>query len=87
MRDAVTENKNFDQLPAEPATSNTMATAARPDSRWSNVHPFPKERFSDAELVAAVALGDHTALEIIWNRYATAVRSALFSALAARSFN
>jgi len=47
----------------------------------SNVHPFPKERFSDSELVAAVAQGDHAALEIIWNRYSSAVRSTLFSAL------
>jgi RNA polymerase sigma-70 factor (ECF subfamily) len=81
MCDAVTENKNLDQLAAEPATRGAMATAARPDPRWSNVHPFPKERFSDSELVAAVAQGDHAALEIIWNRYANAVRSTLFSAL------
>ena len=58
-----------------------MVTAARPDPQWSNVHPFPKERFSDSELVAAVAQGDHVALEIIWNRYATVVRSTLYSAL------
>ena len=81
MRDAVPENKNFDQLHEGAATSDAMATAARPDSQWSNVHPFPKERFSDAELVASVAQGDHAALEIIWNRYSSAVRSTLFSAL------
>lgn len=80
-RDAVTENKNFDQVPAEAATKHVMVTAAQPDPRWSNVHPFPKERFSDAELVAAVSQGDHAALEIIWNRYSSAVRSTLFSAL------
>jgi RNA polymerase sigma-70 factor (ECF subfamily) len=81
LRDAVPENKNFDQPPTGAATSEAMVTAARPDSQWSNVHPFPKERFSDSELVAAVAQGDHAALEIIWNRYASAVRSTLYSAL------
>ena len=81
IRDAVTENKNVDQRPSAAATSEAMVTAARPESQWSNVHQFPKERFSDSELVAAVAQGDHSALEIIWNRYASAVRSTLFSAL------
>ena len=77
----MTEIKNLDQLSAEAATSDAMATAARPDTQWSNVHHFPKERFSDSELVAAVAQGDHSALEVIWNRYASAVRSTLFSVL------
>jgi len=81
FRAAVTENKNVDQLLGDAATSDAMATAARPDSQWSNVHHFPKERFSDSELVAAVAQGDHSALEVIWNRYAGAVRSTLFSVL------
>ncbi len=81
IRDAVTENKNVDQRPSAAATSEAMVTAARTESQWSNVHQFPKERFSDSELVAAVAQGDHSALEIIWNRYASAVRSTLFSAL------
>lgn len=58
-----------------------MPTAVRPDSERSNVHPFPKDRFSDAELVAAVGEGDHSALEVIWKRYAGSVRSTLYSAL------
>ncbi len=77
----MTENKNVDQLTDASATSEPMASAARPSAQWSNVHLFPKERFSDSELVAAVAQGDHSALEVIWNRYASAVRSTLFSVL------
>jgi RNA polymerase sigma-70 factor, ECF subfamily len=80
IRDAVTD-KNIDQAPDAPATRDEMVPAVRFSSQWSNVHQFPKERFSDTELVAAVAQGDHAALEIIWNRYAGAVRSTLFSAL------
>jgi len=77
----VTEDKNIDQLEADSATSDAMTSVARPSSEWSNVHHFPKERFSDSELVAAVAQGDHASLEVIWNRYASAVRSTLFSVL------
>jgi RNA polymerase sigma-70 factor, ECF subfamily len=73
--------KNLDRLPLVPATYSTMSTAARPDSQKSNIRPFPKDRFSDAELVVAVGQGDHQALEVIWKRYASAVRSTLFSAL------
>ena len=80
-RAAMTKNKNSDQPPASAATLQTMVPAAQPDPQWSNVRPFPKERFCDAELVAAVAQGDHRALETVWNRYAGAVRSTLFSAL------
>lgn len=58
-----------------------MTTLARPDFSKSNVHPFPKERFSDAELVLAVSQGDHTALEVIWKRYAGSVRATLYSVL------
>lgn len=47
----------------------------------SVVRAFPRERFSDAELVAAVARGDRDALTAVWNRYAGAVRSALFAGL------
>jgi RNA polymerase sigma-70 factor (ECF subfamily) len=75
------ESKNVDQVAFASATIQTMTTAARPDSQKSNVRPFPKERFSDAELVMAVGQGDHQALDIIWRRYAPAVRSTLYSAL------
>jgi RNA polymerase sigma-70 factor (ECF subfamily) len=74
-------SKNLDQLLSPSATNLTMSTAAHPDSQKSNVRPFPKDRFSDAELVVAVGQGDHQALEVIWRRYASAVRSTLFSAL------
>ena len=73
--------KNLDRLALVSATYPTMSTAARPDSQKSNIRPFPKDRFSDAELVVAVGQGDHQALEVIWKRYASAVRSTLFSAL------
>jgi RNA polymerase sigma-70 factor (ECF subfamily) len=73
--------KNLDRLALVSATYPTMSTAARPDSQKSNIRPFPKDRFSDAELVVAVGQGDHQALEVIWKRYASAVRSTLFAAL------
>ena len=73
--------KNLDRLALVSATYPTMSTAAHPDSQKSNIRPFPKDRFSDAELVVAVGQGDHQALEVIWKRYASAVRSTLFSAL------
>ena len=77
----VIDVKNPDQQPALPATDQAMATVARADFQKSNVHPFPRERFSDAELVSAVGQGDHHALEIVWRRYSSAVRAALYSAL------
>ena len=58
-----------------------MVSVARADLQKSNVHPFPRERFSDAELVTAAGQGDHHALDIIWQRYSAAVRSTLYSAL------
>lgn len=73
--------KKDDQAGVVPATYWAMSNAARPDSQKSNVRPFPKERFSDAELVMAVGQGDHQALDIIWKRYSSAVRSTLYSAL------
>lgn len=75
------DSKYLDQQPTAAATIPTMTTAVRPDSQKSNVHPFPRERFSDAELVTAVGQGDHHALDIVWKRYAGAVRSTLYSAL------
>jgi len=77
----VIDAKNSDRPPAEPATIQAMAQAVRPDSPKSNVHPFPRERLSDAELVLAVSQGDHHALDMVWKRYAGAVRSTLYSAL------
>lgn len=73
--------KKNDQPGAAAATYCLMSTAARPDPQKSNIRPFPKERFSDAELVMAVGQGDHEALDVIWRRYAPAVRATLYSAL------
>jgi RNA polymerase sigma-70 factor (ECF subfamily) len=75
------DSKNLDRLAFASATTQTMTPVVRPDSPMSNIRPFPKERFSDAELVVAVGQGDHQALEVIWKRYAAAVRSTLYSAL------
>jgi RNA polymerase sigma-70 factor (ECF subfamily) len=50
-------------------------------AQWTNVREFPRDRCSDSELVAAVAQGDHNALESVWNRYARTVRCTLYSAL------
>lgn len=49
--------------------------------RNSNVREFPCDRLSDAELVARVAAGDGQAVMLVWERYATAVRAALFASL------
>lgn len=61
-----------------------LARVARaPDSaiRASNIREFPRERAGDAELVAKVASGDPQALSVVWERYAPAVRSALYACL------
>ena len=47
----------------------------------AKVRPFPKERYSDAELVDALTRGDEGALRVIWGRYAKAVRATLFAAM------
>lgn len=47
----------------------------------SNVREFPRGRMGDAELVAKVASGDEQALNVVWERYAGAVRAALYACL------
>jgi RNA polymerase sigma-70 factor, ECF subfamily len=42
---------------------------------------FPHERLSDAELVAAIAQGETSALGTVWDRYSTVVRGVLRSSL------
>lgn len=42
---------------------------------------FPAERLGDAELVQAVASGDAAAAGVVWDRYASLVRSVLRGAL------
>jgi RNA polymerase sigma-70 factor, ECF subfamily len=58
-----------------------MAPARNPASRPSNVREFPRDRVGDAELVAKVAAGEAQALSVVWDRYATTVRAALFACL------
>jgi len=45
------------------------------------VSRFPAERLGDAELVQAVASGDAAAAGVVWDRYASLVRSVLRGAL------
>jgi RNA polymerase sigma-70 factor (ECF subfamily) len=45
------------------------------------VSRFPYERLGDAELVQAVGRGDTEAVGVIWDRYATLVRSVLRASL------
>ena len=45
------------------------------------VRPFPKARYSDAELVELLTRGDQEALRVIWARHAQAVRATLFAAM------
>ncbi|MGC4068079.1 MAG: sigma-70 family RNA polymerase sigma factor [Polyangiaceae bacterium] len=47
----------------------------------SNVREFPRDRLTDAELVERVSAGDSQALMLVWDRYARAVRAALFASL------
>jgi len=58
-----------------------MPAARDEQPRPSNVREFPCDRVSDAQLVERVAKGDGQALMLVWDRYAKAVRSALFASL------
>ena len=62
-----------------------MAAARVPSVRPSNVREFPRDRVTDAsrdaDLVSRVAAGDGQALNVVWCRYASAVRAALFACL------
>lgn len=58
-----------------------VARASESAIRGSNVREFPRERVADAELVARVAAGDAQAVSLVWERYASAVRAALFVCL------
>lgn len=60
---------------------SVMSTAREPVARTSNVREFPCDRVSDAELVSRVAAGDGQAVMLVWERYAPAVRAALFASL------
>lgn len=47
----------------------------------SPIRRFPRERLSDAELVAAIVQGDGDAVSVVWDRYSALVRSVLRSSL------
>lgn len=58
-----------------------MAAVREEKAKTSNVREFPRDRTTDAELVGRVASGDGQALMLVWDRYAPAVRSALYASL------
>jgi RNA polymerase sigma-70 factor (ECF subfamily) len=58
---------------------------ARPEAEAARIVAFPQRRLTDAELVHAVAQGDHVALASVWNRYVGDVRGAIHSCLGADS--
>ncbi len=55
--------------------------ASRSETDKNNVQPFPNDRLGDAELLSALARGDRSALGILWDRHAAAVRGLLRSNL------
>ena len=61
------------------------AMRSRPEAKAERVVAFPRPRLTDAELVHAVALGDHAALAAVWKRYAGDVRGMIRSCLGADS--
>ncbi len=59
-----------------------LAMKPQPSTRAAcSVRAFPRERCSDAELVAAIAAGDEEALVAIWKRHGQAVRATLYACL------
>jgi RNA polymerase sigma-70 factor (ECF subfamily) len=56
-----------------------------PEAKVDRILAFPRPRLTDAELVQAVAQGDHAALATVWNRYVGDVRGAIHSCLGADS--
>jgi RNA polymerase sigma-70 factor (ECF subfamily) len=58
---------------------------SRPEAAAERIVAFPRPRLTDAELVRAVAQGDHTALAAVWKRYVGDVRGMIQSCLGADS--
>ena len=58
-----------------------VTTLAKPQPQAGSVRPFPRERYSDSELVAAVVRGDTEAMAVVWDRYGGAVRATLHASL------
>jgi len=56
---------------------------ARTEAKAERVVAFPRARLTDAELVNAVAQGDHAALATVWERYVGDVRGMIGSLLGA----
>ena len=56
---------------------------SRPEAKAERVVAFPRPRLTDAELVRAVAQGDHAALAAVWQRYVVDVRRMIRSCLGA----
>jgi RNA polymerase sigma-70 factor (ECF subfamily) len=56
---------------------------SRPEAKAERVVAFPRPRLTDAELVRAVAQGDHAALAAVWQRYGVDVRLMIRSCLGA----
>jgi RNA polymerase sigma-70 factor (ECF subfamily) len=54
---------------------------SRPEATAERVVAFPRPRLTDAELVRAVAQGDHAALAAVWKRYVGDVRGMIQSYL------
>lgn len=52
-----------------------------PSEAKHTVTRFPQQRLSDAELIAAMVQGDHTALGVVWDRYSPSVRALLRASL------
>lgn len=58
---------------------------SRPEAKAERIVAFPGRRLTDAELVHAVAQGDHAALAAVWKRYVGDVRGMIHSCLGADS--
>src|SRR5262245_4145766 len=56
---------------------------SRPEAKAERILAFPPRRLTDAELVHAVAQGDHAALAAVWRRYAGDVRAMIHGCLGA----
>jgi RNA polymerase sigma-70 factor (ECF subfamily) len=56
---------------------------SRPEAKAERVVALPQRRVTDAELVHAIAQGDHAALAAVWRRYVADVRGMIHGCLGA----
>lgn len=82
-RDAAVHRRFLNSLPIGWQRIASMSLVSGSAASVGEVRPFPKERYSDAELVLALARGEKEALRVIWNRHGDSVRAALHAALGA----